>query len=92
MDWMDAALHAWGFVLPALVVACVVSFSGRFLKHRGGQRFSFLLRAAINFAVCLIVLSIGLALTGRDGKMISYAAMVLASGTVQWLMSGGWRP
>jgi hypothetical protein len=41
--------------------------------------------------VCVAVLIVGLILTGRDGKMNTYLAMVLASATVQWFLSGAWR-
>jgi hypothetical protein len=37
------------------------------------------------------VLIIGLIVTERDGKMNTYLAMVLASATVQWFLSGAWR-
>jgi hypothetical protein len=91
MGFLDVVFHALGFMLPALAVALMVTFAGRFLKQNRPLALSFLARSAINFVVCLNVLLIGLVLTGRDGKMMTYLAMVLASGTVQWLISGGWR-
>jgi hypothetical protein len=36
-------------------------------------------------------LALGLWLTGRDGKMVSYAAMAVACATSQWLMARGWQ-
>lgn len=91
MGWIDAILHAVGFMLPAFAVALMVTFAGRFFKKNRPLALTFITRSAINFVVCLAVLLIGFVLTGRDGKMMTYAAMVIASGTVQWLMSGGWR-
>lgn len=91
MGWIDAILHAVGFMLPAFAVALMVTFAGRFFKKNRPLALTFIAQSAINFVVCLTVLLIGLVLTGRDGKMMTYAAMAIASGTVQWLMSGGWR-
>jgi hypothetical protein len=91
MGVFDAALHAINFMLPAAFVALLVTFLGRFLKQNKPFAGKFIARAAINFVVCLTVLSIGLILTGRDGKMFTYLAMVLASATVQWILSGAWR-
>jgi hypothetical protein len=91
MGFIDAVLHALNFMLPALAVALLVTFCGRFFKQNKPLAGKFIARSAINFVVCLAVLSIGLILTGRDGKMFTYLAMVMASGTVQWVLSGGWR-
>jgi hypothetical protein len=91
MGFLDALWHLLGFAMPALVVALMSTLAGRFFKQNRPLALSFKARAAINFIVCFAVLVIGLILTGRDGKMWTYTAMVMASGTVQWLLSGGWR-
>jgi hypothetical protein len=91
MGVLDALLHAMNFTLPALFVALFVTFVGRFLKQNKPIAVTFIARSAINFIVCLAVLIIGLILTGRDGKMFTYLAMVIASATVQWILSGAWR-
>jgi hypothetical protein len=91
MGFVDAILHVLNFVLPALCVALFVTFFGRFFKQNKPVATGFIAQSAINFVVCLAVLLIGLILTGRDGKMLSYVCMVVASGTVQWLVSGAWR-
>jgi hypothetical protein len=91
MGILDAALHAINFLLPAAFVALFVTFLGRFFKQNRPIVGKFIARAAINFVVCIAVLVIGLILTGRDGKMLTYLAMVLAAATVQWIFSGGWR-
>jgi hypothetical protein len=91
MGVLDALLHAINFMSPAVFVAMFVAFAGRFFKQNKALAGGFIARAAINFVVCLAVLIIGLILTGRDGKMNTYLAMVLASATVQWFLSGAWR-
>ncbi len=91
MGVLDAILHALNFMLPALVVAFLVTFAGRFFKKNRPFAVTFIGKFAINLIVCVAVLLIGLILTGRDGKMFTYLAMVIASGTLQWILSGAWR-
>jgi hypothetical protein len=91
MSMVDAILHALNFLLPAFVVAFLVTLAGRFFKQNRPLAVIFTYKFAINFIVCTAVLVIGMILTGRDGKMLTYAAMVITSGTVQWILSGGWR-
>ena len=88
---IDALLHATNFMLPALFVALFVTYVGRFFKLNRPLALSYTARAAINFVVCLGILIIGLILTGRDGKMLTYLAMAIASATAQWALSGAWR-
>lgn len=91
MGVLDALWHLIGLLLPAACVALVLVFSGRFFKQNRPIADTFIARSAILFIVCAAVLLAGLFITGRDGKMMSYLAMVLAGGTAQWLLSGGWR-
>lgn len=91
MGVSDTALHVINFMLPALFVALLVTFLGRFLKKNKPVAGKYIALAAINFIVCLLILVTGLILTGRDGKMLTYLAMVLGSATVQWIASGSWR-
>ncbi|MBS7806158.1 hypothetical protein [Variovorax sp. PCZ-1] len=91
MGLWDAFIHAINFMLPAAFVALLVTFLGRFFKQNKPFGGVFIAQAAINFVVCFTVLIIGLILTGRDGKMFTYLAMVIASATVQWFLSGAWR-
>lgn len=91
MGALDAALHAFNFIAPAFFVAILVSWLGGFLKQNKPLARTLIARSAINFIVCLAVLVIGLIFTGRDGKMLSYLAMIVSSATVQWFFAGGWR-
>ncbi len=47
--------------------------------------------ASVNALLGILVLALGVVLLGQDGRMGTYAVLVLAMGTCQWLMSGGWR-
>lgn len=87
MDLWDLIWHLAGFVAPALAVAPMVVLLSCFIDR--GRAFANGWRAqlAINFAVCLAVLMLGLALLGQDGRMLTYGALVLASAT-----AACWRP
>ena len=45
----------------------------------------------MNTAVGVLVLLGGLVLTGRDGKVATYAVLVLAMASSQWLLLRAWR-
>jgi hypothetical protein len=91
MGVIDATFHLLALGAPAFFVALLVTYIGRFFKQNKPLAQAFIQKFAINFIVCLGVLLIGLVLTGRDGKMLTYLSMIVASATVQWLLSGGWR-
>lgn len=91
MGVLDAWWHLVGFVMPAAGLALMLAACGRFFKQNRPIAGGFLARSAILFIVCLSVLAAGLLITGRDGKMMTYLAMVLAAGTAQWFLSGAWR-
>ncbi|HEX5697349.1 MAG TPA: hypothetical protein VFX90_01755 [Rhodoferax sp.] len=44
---------------------------------------------AVIFVAGLVVLLLGLAVFGQDGKMLTYLALVATAATGQWLMSKG---
>ena len=91
MGAFDVLWHLIGLLLPAAFVALALAFSSRFFKQNRPIAGTFIARSAILFIVCTAVLLAGLFITGRDGKMMTYLVMVLAGGTAQWLLSGGWR-
>ncbi|MEO5795512.1 MAG: hypothetical protein ABIP34_11465 [Rhodoferax sp.] len=87
MGPIDSFFHLLNFAAPALVVGVLVALAARiFMKNRpSAQRLPA--QAAINFVVCLLVLFGGLWFFGHDGKMATYAALVLACATSQWWLS-----
>ncbi|WP_369821731.1 hypothetical protein [Polaromonas sp. OV174] len=48
-------------------------------------------QAAIVFIVNLLLLTAGLLFFGHDGKMQTYAALVLGAALCQWGLLRGWR-
>lgn len=91
MNLADQTFHLLNFVAPALAMALLLPLAGRLLMKRSGFTLSFWAQVLIHCIVGVGVLFAGIWFGGRDGKMASYAALVLISASVQWLMSGGWR-
>ncbi len=90
MQILDLLWHFGGFALPALVLAPGMVLAGQFLDKKRLPARVLTAQAAIHFVVLLAVLLAGLVLTGRDGRMLTYGALVLASASTQWAL-GRWR-
>lgn len=87
--------HLLNFVAPAAMLALLLVtfsrlFSG-FFKSKKSLVYNWWLQAAINFVVGVGVLAVGLVLLGRDGKMLTYVVLMLATATSQWWQLGGWK-
>lgn len=87
--------HILNFLAPAAVVALLLvllsRFFSRFLASKRPVAQSMRVQVAIIFIVNVLVLAAGLVLFGNDGKMATYAAMVLASAVCQWVLWRGWK-
>ena len=77
--------HVIGFLFPALAVAVVLWLA---LCTRTSPRLRPLGQALVLVGVGAAVLLAGLFVFGRDGKMLTYAAQVLAQGTAGWWLRG----
>jgi hypothetical protein len=78
--------HTLNFLAPALWLALLMPVASRiFIRNRAASQKIFM-QVALLFAVGLVVLVIGLVVFGRDGKMLTYLALVLATATSQWAM------
>lgn len=77
--------HVLAFIAPALGVALVL---GMGLRLRRAGRF----RRGTQFAVLVtggvLVLLAGLIVFGRDGRVATYAALVLVQGSLAWWLRG----
>ena len=91
MGFLAALNHFLNFVAPAAAVALVLVLAGRIGGQKSAFRPVWWAQAAINFVVGCAVLLGGLVLTGSDGKMATYAALVVAVASSQWVMARGWR-
>ncbi|HMN57751.1 MAG TPA: hypothetical protein PKE15_10940 [Ottowia sp.] len=69
-----------------MVLAPAMVLASRFFGQKKAAALAWPAQAAINFVVCVAVLAAGLVFSGHDGRMATYAALVLASATCQaWL-------
>ncbi len=91
MGPLDTLNHLLNFAAPAATMAVLMVLGGRMLEVKSGAGRSAWTQAAIQFAVGCAVLLAGLVVLGRDGKMFTYAALVLACATCQWVLAKGWR-
>ena len=91
MGAIETFWHLSGFAAPALAVGLAVALCGRLFLARGAGRFGWVGHAALNTGAGLIALAAGLWWFGVDGKMATYAALVGAVATSEWLCSHAWR-
>lgn len=78
--------HLLNFVAPALALSVLMPVFARITGRGKASNCGFALQSGINFLACLAVLIAGLWLGGRDGKMLTYVAMVVACASAQWAM------
>ena len=91
MSFFELLRHFAGFLAPALVVALVVALAARIVLPPAARPRSWWTSLVLNTLAGVLVLAAGLWFFGRDGKMATYAALVVAVATVQWLSGKGWR-
>ncbi|MFO1211388.1 MAG: hypothetical protein U1E74_01840 [Paenacidovorax caeni] len=72
-------------------MALLLALGGRFVGPKGASSLTWYAQAAINSIVGCAVLLAGLWWLGRDGRMLTYAALVLACASSRWLLLRGWR-
>lgn len=92
MSPLDALWHLLNFVFPAFGVAVLASAAAKLLWRRELAGVAWRPLVLWTAAAGVVALVGGLVVFGRDGKMASYAALVLASaGTLWWLGFGSRR-
>jgi hypothetical protein len=91
LGFFDFFVHLLSFAAPALAVALLVTLAAPLVLPRSKAGPGWWARFAINCAAGLAASAAGLWYFGRDGKMASYAGLVLAVATAQWLSARAWR-
>lgn len=86
MGPLDIFNHLLNFMAPAVVVGVGLALIARIFIRKVPLAHSLQAQAAINSVAGVVALALGLWFFGRDGKMASYAAMVLAVATSQWVL------
>ena len=79
--------HTINFLAPALWLAVLLPVLSRLFMGKRAVARTMANQIALHFVVGCIVLLVGLVLFGRDGKMLTYLALMLALASMQWLLS-----
>ncbi len=91
MNLISQLGHLLNFIAPAIAIGLLVAALAPTLMKKARPNHSWLTQSAINTVACALVLLGGLAVFGHDGKMETYAAMVLVCASSQWIAAKGWR-
>jgi len=81
--------HLINFAAPALWLALLLPWLARLLIRKRQSTYSLPAQIGFTFFAGLVILLLGLALFGQDGKMVTYLALVVTAATSQWLMRKG---
>ena len=85
MDALDLFWHLANFVLPAIGVGALTSALCKVVWRRSLARAPWFTLAWQSSAAGLAVLVAGLVITGHDGRMITWAGLVIACALVPWI-------
>jgi hypothetical protein len=87
--------HLLNFIAPAACVALLLVLMSRLslglFKSKHPLAHAWWAQTAIIFIVSVVILTAGLVVFGRDGKMMTYAALVLGAALCQWILVRGWK-
>jgi len=79
------------FIAPAVVLGLLVATLAPMLIKKVRPHHSWLTQSALNSLAGALVLVGGLLIFGHDGKMATYAAMVITCASSQWISGKAWR-
>lgn len=87
--------HLLNFMAPAALVALLLVMLSRlffgFFRSKRALPLTLWAQVAIVFIANMAILTTGLVFFGRDGKMLTYAALVLGAALCQWALLRGWK-
>ena len=84
MTFGDLIWHLAGFLLPAVFVGLIASAGVALLWRRAVRQVGWARLLAASCLACLVAAVLSLVVTGRDGTMAGYGAMVVACAVAQW--------
>lgn len=84
MTFLALIGHLANFIAPAIGVALLLWGVPRLRPKARAGRWAPRRELMMLCAVGAVVLLAGLVVFGRDGKMLSYTALVLAQGSLAW--------
>jgi hypothetical protein len=91
MNLLDVLIHLFSFAAPALFMAVLIPLLARLALRKTTSALPWWAQALALFIVGLLVLVAGLWWLERDGRMLTYAILVLLTATTQWVLSRSWR-
>ena len=89
MGPLDALWHVANLLVPALALGALAAGLAKLLWRRELAAVPWKRLAGPACAVCAAVTLAGLVLSGRDGRMATYVAMVLACALTLWWQGFG---
>ncbi len=89
MSFVDAFLHLFNLQLPALALAALSALLAKGLWRRELAGVPWARLAGWAALAGMLVTLAGLVLTGRDGRMATYGALVLAEALALWFVGFG---
>jgi hypothetical protein len=90
VDLIDALWHLLNFIAPAFGVGALAAALAKVFWRRDLAAVPWRRLALAGGGAALLVLVAGLVLTGHDGRMSTYAAMLTACALALWWV--GFRP
>jgi len=87
MGFLAGFDHVINFLAPAIWLALLLPVLARFLIRNKPPALALKRLIALHFIVGSGVLLAGLVVFGRDGKMLTYLALVLVLASNQWFWS-----
>jgi hypothetical protein len=89
MGPLDAVWHLANLFVPSLALGALTAACAKLLWRRDLAGVSWRRLAGPAAAAGALVTLAGLVLTGRDGRMVTYAAMVAACAVALWWQGFG---
>jgi hypothetical protein len=90
MSFFDLLNHIINFALPALVMGVMVPLFSRLIWRKTPVNRPLKSQMLMTSLACLAVSIAGLVIFSTDGKMATYAGLVLVAAVCQWRYLG-WR-
>jgi hypothetical protein len=90
MSFFDLLNHIINFALPAVAMGVMVPLFSRLIWRKTPSKHPLKSQMLITSLACLVVSIAGLVIFSIDGKMATYAALVVVAAVCQWWYQG-WR-